>query len=491
VLILPLHKRLTAATFPVVTLLLIAVNVFVYLFLQSGDNDALDEALSYYRSSGLVQHELPAYAAHLKASGEVELAEALKQMEEPERSWLAFMAVQNDEAFLQALREDQIITPDQPGYADWKPARTRLDTMWSQRFTDRWLLSYERFDPLRLVSSMFLHGDGAHLIGNMVFLALLGLLVEGALGGWLFLVLYLLAGMGGGALSFLRHAGEPGGMLGASGAIAGLMGAYCVVWGLRKVRFFYWLFVYFDYVKAPALILLPLWLGWELYSMSADPEAGVAFDAHAGGIMSGALLAFVVRKLGWENRAFMDEDEARDRDQLDFDAAMAHLGRLEFNKARGLLIHLAERHPQSLEILVPLYRAWRNEPSTPGFHAAAHRVLMHPATQPESVSEIRKIFADYLQATNNKPRLSAVELLTLARRWTMVGALEESERLLGVLATRARDTAGLADALFELALAYRNRRNDAAGRRVLEQIVSAYAQSPQAQKAKFLLDQAG
>jgi membrane associated rhomboid family serine protease len=489
VLILPLHKRLTASTFPVVTLLLIAVNVFVYAFLQSGDHHALEEALRYYRGAGLVQYELPAYAAHVKAGGDAELAEALLAMEEPERSWLAFMAVQNDEAFLQALREDQVITPAHPHYAEWKPARTRLDTMWSQRFTDRWLLTYERFDPVRLVSSMFLHGDASHLIGNMVFLGFLGLLVEGALGTWLFLIVYLLAGMGGGALSFLRHAGEPGGMLGASGAIAGLMGAYCVLWGLRKVRFFYWVFVFFDYVKAPALVLLPLWLGWELYSMSADPEAGVAFDAHAGGIMAGALLAFAVRKLGWEQREFMDEDETRDRDQIEFETAMDHLGKLEFNKARGLLIHLAERHPQSLDILVPLYRAWRNEPASPGFHAAAHRVLVHPATQADAVNEVRKIFTDYLQATGNKPRLSAAELLTLARRWMTVGALEDSERLLAVLAARARDTQGLADALFELALAYRNRRNDAAGRRVLLQLVDDFAQSKPAEKAKFLLEQ--
>ena len=105
------------------------------------------------------------------------------------------------------------------------------------------------------------------------------------------------------------------------------------------------------------------------------------------------------------------------------------------------------------------------------------------------MNEVRKIFADYLHATDNKPRLSATELLSLARRWVTVGALEESERLLGVLAARARDTAGLADALFELALAYRNRRNNAAGLRVLQQIVSAFAQSKQAEKAKFLLEQ--
>jgi TolA-binding protein len=67
--------------------------------------------------------------------------------------------------------------------------------------------------------------------------------------------------------------------------------------------------------------------------------------------------------------------------------------------------------------------------------------------------------------------------------------LEDSERLLAVLAARARDTQGLADALFELALAYRNRRNDAAGRRVLLQLVDDFAQSKPAEKAKFLLEQ--
>src|SRR5690606_22699464 len=139
-------------------------------------------------------------------------------------------------------------------------------------------------------------------------LALIGLLVEGALGHGLFLAVYLLGGMGSALLSLLWRMGETGGALGASGAIAALMGAYCVLWGRRKVRFFWWFFVVFDYVKAPALVLLPVWLGWEVLNMAFNSQANIGFDAHAGGIVCGALLALGVRRLGWERREFLDAD---------------------------------------------------------------------------------------------------------------------------------------------------------------------------------------
>ncbi len=69
------------------------------------------------------------------------------------------------------------------------------------------------------------------------------------------------------------------------------MGAFCVVWGRRRVRFFLLVFfVVFNYARGPVILLLPVWLGWELYSLASSDNGSVAFDAHAGGLVSGALL---------------------------------------------------------------------------------------------------------------------------------------------------------------------------------------------------------
>jgi len=191
--------------------------------------------------------------------------------------------------------------------------------------------------------------------------------------------------------------GDAGSALGASGAIAALMGAYCVLRGRRKVRFFWWFFVAFDYVKAPALVLLPFWLGWELVNLFLNKGAHVGFDAHAGGIVCGALLA-----LGWERRAFLDEDSIADAaadDRAALAKAQQHLGRLQIPAARALLEPIAARRPDDFDVRVALYRCARYEPRTPRLDAAARHVLTYAA-------DVRQA---HLQKAISKQVLAAIE----------------------------------------------------------------------------------
>ncbi|HET9484131.1 MAG TPA: rhomboid family intramembrane serine protease, partial [Xanthomonadales bacterium] len=415
------------------------------------------------------------------------IAQILDHAEEPLRSELAFQAVQGDPDFVAAVARRDAVPRAHPEHARWVQLRGKLDAIWSSSFTQRFLLKYDDVEAKRLFGAMFLHGDAGHLIGNMVFLALLGLLVEGALGPRLFLAVYLLGGLGGSLLSVVRHLGEAGGALGASGAIAALMGAYCVVWGLRKVRFFYWFFVVFDYVKAPALVLLPAWLGWELVNMWLNPGAGIGFDAHAGGIMAGALLALGVRKLGWERRDFLDEDVQRDAEAELRERAFGHYGRLEFARARPLLAELLALRPGDFDAAFALYRSWRPEPARDEFHEAARRVLAHPAPAGAEAARIREVFDDYVGATAGAIRLADGDALALVRRFTLAGATVEAERLLGLLGARSPLPDGLPEAWLALALRANERRDAAATARLLKHLADRYPGSKPAEKAAFLL----
>ena len=489
-LIIPLHKRPTAATFPWVTLLLILANVFVFAFLQSGDAAVEQRALAYWRSSGLADIELPRYIAQLRKRGETELAEFLESADEPQRTELGFRAVQNDAAFARRIVSRDAVPSTDSEHASWRERRDALDAILDSSFTQRFLLKYDDVSAKRLFGAMFLHGDGGHLVGNMVFLALLGLLVEGALGPWLFLGVYLVGGLGGSLVSVARHLGEAGGALGASGAIAALMGAYCVVWGLRKVRFFYWFFVVFDYVKAPALVLLPAWLGWELLNMTLNADAGIGFDAHAGGIMTGALLAFGVRKLGWERRGFLDEESQHDARAELRARAFDLYGKLELARARPLLAELALERPDDLEVALALYRCWRSEPARSEFHAAARAVLLHPSNAAADVARVRDTFADYVGATAGRLGLSDEDALALARRFTARGSMAEAERLLELLGERDPVPPGVAEAWLALALRAHERRDAVATKRLLARVAEGYPGSGPARKAAFLLENA-
>jgi membrane associated rhomboid family serine protease len=486
VLIIPLHRALSRSNFPIVTAALIVLNCFIYVFAQGGDARVEQQAIAYYDESGLGSIEFPAFVGWLRERGDMRWQLAADDEAPPE---FKLQLLQSDAAFLRELHADRIITPARADYADWHAGRAEFERMLGNTFTERYDLHYSEFSPKRLVGSMFLHGSAGHLVGNMIFLALLGLLVEGALGPWLFLGIYLAGGLGAGLASLAWRWGDVGSGLGASGAIAGLMGAYCVLWGVRKVRVFYWFFIVFDYVRVPALTLLPFWLGWEVWQLLADRTAHVAFDEHAGGIVCGAALAWGVRRLGWERREFLAEDERAEQRDANVGAlarALEHLGRLEIAPARRLLEKIDADEPGRLPVLVALYRCARYAGNAGEIDRAARRVFAFDARSEPDITELKAVWDDYSNCPGAAP-LAPEPALRLMRLWLRIRADADAEKLLREMAARSPMPAGIDAAWF--AFAQRAPENSAARRDRLGFILRQFPQSTFAKKAQFLLEQ--
>jgi membrane associated rhomboid family serine protease len=147
-----------------------------------------------------------------------------------------------------------------------------------------------------LITSMFLHGSLMHLVGNMLFLWVLGDNVEDALGHARFVVFYLLSGVA----AALSHAVvEPGSsvpMIGASGAISGVIGAYLMLHPLAPIKTLVLRFI----VYLPAYVVLGLWIVFQLVNAAiADTgQPGVAWWAHIGGFIAGVVLVVPMRQRG-------------------------------------------------------------------------------------------------------------------------------------------------------------------------------------------------
>ena len=144
-----------------------------------------------------------------------------------------------------------------------------------------------------LVSSMFLHGGFLHLAGNMLFLWIFGDNVEDALGHWRYLAFYIAAGV---AAALAQYVMDPGSMIptvGASGAIAGVMSAYLLLFPKAKVDILLIFIIFFRIFPIPAWIMLAVWFAMQFAGgIGTNPESGgVAYWAHAGGFVVGLLLA--------------------------------------------------------------------------------------------------------------------------------------------------------------------------------------------------------
>ena len=151
-----------------------------------------------------------------------------------------------------------------------------------------------------LITSMFLHGGLLHLLGNMLYLWIFGKGVESALGPMRFLALYVLCGAAAALTQALTDPAAEVPMIGASGAIAGILGAYLVLQPRSNVVVLLWIIIFVRLITLPAVIVLGIWFALQLLSaLSMQPgEAGVAFWAHVGGFLVGMALVLVLRPPG-------------------------------------------------------------------------------------------------------------------------------------------------------------------------------------------------
>jgi len=150
---------------------------------------------------------------------------------------------------------------------------------------------------LSLLTSIFLHGSWLHLGGNMLYLWVFGDNVEDAMGHGGFLLFYMLTGV----IAALAHvATQPASLeplIGASGAIAGVLGAYLVLYPRARVTSLMILFPFIRLIDLPAVLVLSLWFVLQLYqglaTLGASGVATVAFWAHVGGFIAGAVLVVI------------------------------------------------------------------------------------------------------------------------------------------------------------------------------------------------------
>ena len=151
---------------------------------------------------------------------------------------------------------------------------------------------------LTMFSSMFLHGGWLHLIGNMWFLWVFGNNVEDSTGKFRFLVFYLLCGLIAAASQSVANPESAIPMVGASGAISGVMGAYIVLYPRVRVHMLIFLGFFITTITVPAYLMLGYWFLLQLVGglpSVARESGGVAFLAHAGGFVAGMVLVLLFR----------------------------------------------------------------------------------------------------------------------------------------------------------------------------------------------------
>jgi membrane associated rhomboid family serine protease len=291
------HEDMSARRWPIITIALIVINVVAFL--------------ATFTEMGQEGPELGKVKLHILL-----LAAEHPELTQPPDAQQFVSAVRNrhpgDWTKLQSPTRKPIDSWDARVRAESDPValQQEMDSLAKDysRLTSSAIVEQYAFVPahpklIAYLTANFLHGGWLHLIGNMWFLWLAGFVLEDVWGRPLFTIFYLLSGAAALQFHAWMNAGSVIPTLGASGAVAALMGAFLVRFPKIKIEMLWFVFLRPRRFKAPAYYLLPLWLVMELfYGSLLGSSSGVAHWAHVGGFAFGALAALGLRYSGLEHK---------------------------------------------------------------------------------------------------------------------------------------------------------------------------------------------
>jgi membrane associated rhomboid family serine protease/Tfp pilus assembly protein PilF len=480
-LAIPITKNLSWRNAPVVTLVLIIVNVLVFTVIQRGDEERSNIAESYYFESGLDKLEFPLYENYLKGKAEQRGYRHSSDEHSAESQSQSYYTLNFDNGFLKILPQSIRAANDTDTYNRWRQLRAEHDRLYSTIVTIEYGFRPAALRLSTWLTSMFLHGDSGHLIGNMVFLWLVGAAIELGCRRWVFLCIYLAGGWFASGLFALFNLHSLVPAIGASGAISGLMGAFCVLYGRKKVKFFITLGFYFNYLKIPGLVMLPLWVGNEIVQMISNPGSPIAYTAHLGGLIGGAVLTrglLLVPSL-FKQAAF--HDETSDPINGMVEEALHYMSELKFPQARALLVSALEKRPDDATILNHIFNIDRQTPTTNSsrLHKTASTLLNLLTRSESNYDQAHRIYTQYVSAVHT-PKLPSALYARLSLIFSSLGQSSEARKLIAVLLRHRPNQPMLPTALLKLARAHARAGEFAAQRSCLELIRRQYPQSSEA-----------
>jgi membrane associated rhomboid family serine protease len=254
----------------------------------------------------------------------------------------------------------------------------------------RWGLVPDRMTLRGLFAHMFLHAGWIHLLGNLLILYLAGPFIEDVWGRALFLVFYLLSGVAAAMTHVVLDPDSVVPMIGASGAIAGVMGAFLVRYRTTRIRFFY-MFGFFvrGTFSAPAWLMLPLWFVMQVFFalMTRDvaDHGGVAYGAHIGGFVFGVAVAGLFAAFSLEERFI-----ARGLENKTHTTLVSH-DALD----RALELHAAGQSERALELLSREAAEHRADPDVAlALWTVASEVGREGEAAPEMLAALRGLLVD-------------------------------------------------------------------------------------------------
>ncbi|MCI5141197.1 MAG: rhomboid family intramembrane serine protease, partial [Candidatus Electrothrix sp. ATG1] len=443
--------------FPCLTILLILLNIGLFIYFQHSQQQGYMQAVSWARSSGLLEIETQVYQEYLQRRHET-IPDVLHDTEKPST---LFQHLIQDDQFQSALRQHILIPPADPRFAEWSPKRKIFEEKLSQSLAYRFGYSPARKNYLGITTYMFLHDGIIPLAGNMLFLWFIGSWLEIGVGRILYLGIYLMTGAFSGLAFGFIHPFSQGPLLGASGAIAGLTGTYLLLYCGKRSKVLCSLGFCSRYTTVFGWFLFPFWISKEVYLLANFPEIQV-IPAHIGGLLAGVIIGLIFRT--HEEKHIAEKESPIPTRTTESHAPPLlpeqhlqipdNLSDKEATSIRKNTLEALSNDPHNLTELTRLFHLDKRSPESNQFHKTAGRLLQQLAEQGTN-QDLSFYFQEYKQVSS-APRLPPSVMLALAEIHIHSGKTTQAAQLLLLLIKQRPQYPGLPSTLFKLGGAYRD-----------------------------------
>lgn len=480
-LIIPIEQKPDSNRPPVMTLLLIIINCMVFFGYQANDGVHIEQAAEAYREAELLAYESPVYEEYLKQRDREVYEEYAGLEEEARVYWII-----QDAEFSRYLNKQYFLentgTP-----LKWIDARVVVDRAIAQLSYLKYGMIPAELNVIDVFASMFLHGDIGHLFSNMLFLFIYGFSLEVALGRLWFTGIYLLSGIAGSLLTWAVTPASLTPVVGASGAIFGLLGMYLGLYGMKKIRFFFTVGFYAHYFKAPALALLPYWGLIELYTQLEGSDH-VAHYAHIGGLLAGFAVVYAAKhRLIKVDHDYVNKVDADEPYKRLHDALLRQLESVDFTAARKTLDELLALRPGDPRLLKHRFDLWKLKPANENFEAAAREIFSRQQAECLDLQVLRRLLRDYEQLSKNGAALNAENRIGLFNLFLRMretdAAVEQYDALNKNDETLYNKLPGM---LLRLATSFASQGHKGKADLYLRRLFETYPDSDAAQEAKAI-----
>ena len=396
-LIIPAERGIDWQRAPVITASIAVLCCAVFFFWQWDDNKRLQAAADLYYNSGLLPLEYENYLSHLYQNQRKREAQRVEQLQKDGDTLSVIVHILIDKSFQEELQHTDQAFWGEDVYYSWHTSRKQINSLMEQVSPFKLGLIPADNRGITYLTYQFMHGDVLHLVGNLVILVLAGIAVEAAIGSFHFLLCYLFCGIVAGLTFTLFNWNSYVPLVGASGAISGVLGMYAALYGMRKIRFFYSVIFYFGYFTAPALVILPVWIAWEVINAVWGQTDAIAYWAHAGGLIAGGVGMLLTRPyLIQVEETYLDnapDEEEEFRSAMD--DYLKQIGNIHFEAAKRKLDELEKNYSDKLPVIEQRYHLEKLTPNTEHFHQVAHGILSQPTTNELKLYLLHEIYRDY------------------------------------------------------------------------------------------------